>query len=375
MDRISGVNTTDIGGGRRGFRDRNLSAGIPGTGFNAAWFNGIQEETLAVIEGVGIATSSSSNALLWQALLRLTGRHVATLVGNTTLTPDTAGCVMIDASAGNVAATLPAANAMFGAVALMAVNVPQMVVVTRLDSSANAATVQVASGDSFAPGSLTSYALLPGEAVVLESVSSSAWRMLNSSYAGLRSVAFGASSSWTPPVGVLRVRARLVGGGGGGAACNSAASGGGGGAGGYCEGVLPVVPGTAYTCTVGAGGAGGSGSNGANGSASSFGGLSASGGLGGFNDGSGQAGGGGGVGSGGLLTIRGGVGGPGCNGALGVGSGGGGASYWGGGGEASSVGGAPIQLGQAQGSGGGGGFNANGVGGGAGASGLIVIDF
>jgi hypothetical protein len=53
MDRILGVNTIDLGGGRRGFRGKDTVAGIPGTELAATWHNGVQEELVRLIELCG----------------------------------------------------------------------------------------------------------------------------------------------------------------------------------------------------------------------------------------------------------------------------------------------------------------------------------
>ena len=95
----------------------------------------------------------------------------------------------------------------------------------------------------------------------------------------VRIATFTASGSWVAPAGVYSVQALAVGGGGGGgfAKTNSAEQvqfGGGGGGGGVFDGLLPVVPGTTYTITVGIGGNGASTSTaaaGSNGSDTTFG--------------------------------------------------------------------------------------------------------
>ena len=103
------------------------------------------------------------------------------------------------------------------------------------------------------------------------------------------------SYTWTAPAGVFNVEVLVVAGGGGGR------SGGGGGGGVIYRPAFPVVPGTAYTVTVGAGGTAGNSNTGggSNGGNSQFGSLVAiGGGLGGVNDSltSAQAGGSGGGG-------------------------------------------------------------------------------
>jgi hypothetical protein len=89
------------------------------------------------------------------------------------------------------------------------------------------------------------------------------------------------TTSWTAPAGVYSIELLVVAGGGGGR------SGGGGGGGVIYRPAFPVIPGTAYTVTVGGGGAGGN-SNTGGGSAggnSVFGTITAiGGGIGGTND-------------------------------------------------------------------------------------------
>ena len=115
---------------------------------------------------------------------------------------------------------------------------------------------------------------------------------------------FTSSGSWTCPTGVTKVKATVIGGGGGGAAklsadCGNFVEGAGGGTGGLAIGYYTVVPGTAYTITVGAGGVGyntGAAGSGQTSSFASF--CSATGGGGGNNNG---LVGGGGIGSNGTL--------------------------------------------------------------------------
>jgi hypothetical protein len=119
---------------------------------------------------------------------------------------------------------------------------------------------------------------------------------------------FTASGSWTAPAGVLAVEVFLVAGGGGsgGVAATGGQefSSGSGGGGPVLRRLVPVVPGTVYAVTIGAGGAGAAASGnsvGANGGNSSFGSLvtAIGGGGGGGSATSGASGGtGGGAGTG-----------------------------------------------------------------------------
>lgn len=73
MDRITGTNAVDIGGGKLGFRDRNLAAGITGTAIIARWLNGVQEELLGVIEEAGLTPDDENNGQLLAGLQLLFG--------------------------------------------------------------------------------------------------------------------------------------------------------------------------------------------------------------------------------------------------------------------------------------------------------------
>lgn len=114
MDRINSSNTIDIGAGKRGFRDRNALLALAGTIVNAAFLNASQEEILALIEGAGLTPSAGNLGQALQAVRRMAGSNVTLLTANTTLTPDHAGVVILNATGGNFAVTLPAANAAAG---------------------------------------------------------------------------------------------------------------------------------------------------------------------------------------------------------------------------------------------------------------------
>jgi hypothetical protein len=68
MDRINGAGTVDIGGGRRGFRDENLGAGVEGTEVTALWLNMVQEEILKVITEAGLTPDPGNWTQLDQAI-------------------------------------------------------------------------------------------------------------------------------------------------------------------------------------------------------------------------------------------------------------------------------------------------------------------
>jgi hypothetical protein len=68
MERISGANTIDLGGGKLGFRDRNLTAGITGTTVLAAWLNNVQEEIAGIVETAGLTLDGGNFGQLAAAL-------------------------------------------------------------------------------------------------------------------------------------------------------------------------------------------------------------------------------------------------------------------------------------------------------------------
>ncbi|TAY75331.1 hypothetical protein [Rhizobium ruizarguesonis] len=68
MDRVNGAGTIDIGGGRRGFRDENLGAGVEGTELTALYLNMVQEEILKVCAEAGLSPSEGDWTQLNQAI-------------------------------------------------------------------------------------------------------------------------------------------------------------------------------------------------------------------------------------------------------------------------------------------------------------------
>ena len=187
------------------------------------------------------------------------------------------------------------------------------------------------------------------------------------------------TTTWTVPAYVTRIRVRAWGaGGGGGGAGGTASSATGGSGGGHTDGIFTVVPGTAYTVTVGTGGTAGAstGGNGGTGGTTSFGALcSATGGSGGTGSASGAASGSptAGTGSGGLLNL------PGStsanayvSGAVYWGSAGAGSPFGGGNGWMTVSGGNQVYPG---GGGDGGGANGSAHAGATGAAGLVIVEW
>jgi hypothetical protein len=194
-----------------------------------------------------------------------------------------------------------------------------------------------------------------------------------------RSTTFNNTSTWTVPLNVSHVRARVWAAGGGGGGNYLQGAGGGGGGGGYAEDIVAVVPGSVITITVGTGGIGGANASvssyansGGSGGSSSFGSyVSATGGVGGFGCLSGQTGVGGapGIGYSNALVITGGLGHTGFSVGFNSQGGAGGAAGQGGPGAAAGNG----FGGSTPGGGGGGGIN-NGYGG-NGATGRVVVEY
>lgn len=76
MDRTDGQNYIDIGDGRRGFRDQNVDAGVPGTRVTAAFLNSLQEEILTVIENAGITPAAADWSQLDAAIRKVAAKTV-----------------------------------------------------------------------------------------------------------------------------------------------------------------------------------------------------------------------------------------------------------------------------------------------------------
>lgn len=143
VNRASAVTTLPAppAGGTPGF----FTAGNPGLGQPATvpgfeWFNGVQEELIALITRGGITASSADLEQVRKSLDRLFGGAITTLSANATLTVDNAGEVLVNAAGGARTITLPAANALAGR--------PIRCRIVKTDSSVNQVTVQRAGADT-----------------------------------------------------------------------------------------------------------------------------------------------------------------------------------------------------------------------------------
>ena len=260
MYRISGVDTIDLGGGKQGFRDKNVNSGQPGTEVSAQWLNDIQEEICRLIENEQIPLDVSNRDQLSQAVRYLIQQSqpsfaIASGSANTlevTLIPApqayTVGMPLrLIASAPNTGPVTVNVNGLGRKPVLNCTGLP-------LDAGALPAGVPI-------------QMIYSGSAFVLTGLTTIASN-------GFSAFVVAGSYIWTVPPGIFRVRACVWGGGGGGGGSlniYSAATGGGGG--GYCEGVFAVTPGEDVPIVVGVGGAAGiaAGGNGLSGGTSSFG--------------------------------------------------------------------------------------------------------
>ena len=277
MDRTSALNNIDIGGGRRGYRDRNLAAGLPGTQLAATDRNAIQEEVLAVIEGLGIAASAGSLAQLFVAIKRAAAANFHLITASRALIVDDAGLVFVNATGGNITLTLPLSAAANG--------VPLKYRICRIDASANAVTVALAGVNTWFDGTTGTLPVTPGVRLDLMGNGVSSWVSLGD----LQGVMlFTASGNFTVPMGVSGIENECWGGGGGGGGggiASSGNSGSGGNGGGYSrKRVTGLTAGMIIPVTIGGAGAGSvsNTTNGSNGGTTSFGSYnSATGGVGG----------------------------------------------------------------------------------------------
>lgn len=160
-----------FGAGKHGF-----SAGTPGvslaTFMSNEWCDSVQQELVNVIEGAGVAVSGAALTQVRQATKRLFAGNIGTITvaGPTALTADNAGLVLVDATANNVAITLPAANAVAG--------VPLEFKFVRVDATANTVTISRAGADTYLGGA-TSFTLVGlGDLRVVQSDAASKWAVI-----------------------------------------------------------------------------------------------------------------------------------------------------------------------------------------------------
>lgn len=186
MNRIDGLNyVADLfGAGKNGFRDGVLAEAIYPTYLNAKWFNAIQEELMTVIEGAGVAPDGVVRTQVLKAIKRLMGGNVTTVNAANSplaLTADNAGLVILDATAGNISATLPEVDAVAG--------VPLRFNFVRMDATGNTATVNRASTDTFVGGATSFTVVGQGAARSIEGDSATKWATIAGGEAATRKIA------------------------------------------------------------------------------------------------------------------------------------------------------------------------------------------
>jgi hypothetical protein len=131
------------------FQPANPSGGIPqGTQITPAWLADVQGELLNVAQSTGIAPAVSTPTQVLQGIKRVAGGNVTTVTSSTTLTPDEAGLVLVNASSGNIVLTLPAAASASG--------IPLYFNVIRTDATANTVSYATAGSDLVQPGGVSS---------------------------------------------------------------------------------------------------------------------------------------------------------------------------------------------------------------------------
>lgn len=207
---------------------------------------------------------ASIMALLDTVLLRSWRIGAEPIVASTALTADQLGHVVVDATAGAVAVTLPSAGAALGGVE---------VTLRRKDVTTNILSIVAAGADKIVlPGDANGIAatelLFPGDYLTLRSDGAGRWwcvgqaQLPGSLSRGLQVITTLGVSTYTVPAvlrsGRVRAKVTVIGGGGSGAVrrVTTDFGGGGGGGGGIAEGVVDLAGVTSVQVTVGAGGVG-----------------------------------------------------------------------------------------------------------------------
>jgi hypothetical protein len=130
MDRINGANTIDIGGGRRGFRDRNAVGGLAGTEVTADFLNALQEEVLAVIAAASLAPDAGDLTQLLKSIRLLISDRYA-VAGGTANALTAAFSPALPALVAGTAIKLKIATTNTGPATLVADAMPALSIVRR----------------------------------------------------------------------------------------------------------------------------------------------------------------------------------------------------------------------------------------------------
>jgi hypothetical protein len=143
-----------FGPGAHGFSAGNPTGGEPATFYTPDWSDAVQQEHINAIKAGGLVPSGASLSQVAQSIRRIAGGNMTVVnVANSpyALTADNAGLVIMDATAGNIAATLPAVNVVTA--------LPVTFNFVRIDATGNTAAVSRAGADTFIGGS-TGFTLL-----------------------------------------------------------------------------------------------------------------------------------------------------------------------------------------------------------------------
>ena len=191
MYMTNGQNSVAVNGVNE-FQAANPAAGVPnGTELTYNWFNDVQGELLNVLAAAGVPQAQNTPTQVLEAIKRLFGGNRLLVTASGTLSADNAGLVVINAAAGPVTMTLPAAAGAGGA--------PLKFIFIRTDTSTNAVTVQDAGSDTDAPGDATSEPVLAGSPLWIESDGVSVWDVILQSEAlAFQALAPTASATITP---------------------------------------------------------------------------------------------------------------------------------------------------------------------------------
>ncbi|HET6606754.1 MAG TPA: hypothetical protein VFG62_08810 [Rhodopila sp.] len=149
------------------FTDGDTTGGVSATIVTQDWLNGVQEELVGLVEGVGETPSMTTLTQVAQAIRRYAGGNVTTVDASTTLTADNAGLVLVNASAGNVVITMPAVAGAGG------IRLPFAFM--RTDESVNTVTVETASTDTIWPSGTSSISVAGLGQLTLIGNGSSQW--------------------------------------------------------------------------------------------------------------------------------------------------------------------------------------------------------
>lgn len=185
MDYIQSSNKQEdkFGVGEHGFSAGNPTGGVPATFFTPDWSDAVQQELINTVKAGGVVPAAGVLTQLRQALKRMFGGNLTTVnfaASPFALTRDHAGIVIIDAIAGSVVLTLPAANLLAG--------LPYEF--RRSDSSVNTVTINRAGADVIDEAD-TSIVLPPKAVRRIRADGATGWLSLNASVASQAEVNAG----------------------------------------------------------------------------------------------------------------------------------------------------------------------------------------